>query len=169
MLKFQEGHFLHEGKALEHHQYCVHGMTNDKTNAIDWNLLVCYIEEETHTDNIRSTILPICMLVSVTFIIATLLVYAFVPKLRNLNGKCLLCYLAVLAVGYSILSWLQIAEESNGALCSTLALVTYFALIAAFLWLNVLNFDQWKSFELVVFSNHLAKEFEPHFFFSICD
>lgn len=124
---------------------CFRATVNPKTNAIDWNLLVCYMPR---TRDIRYTILPICMLISVFFIVATLLVYAFVPKLRNLNGKCLICYLAALAIGYSILSWLQIIEEYIvSPVCTLAANVVYFALIAAFLWLNVLNFDQWQCFK----------------------
>lgn len=122
-------------------------MINQKTNEIDWNLLVCFIEADKQPENIRFTILPICMLISVIFIAATLLVYAFVPKLRNLNGKCLICYLVALAVGYSILAWLQFIGEVYGPVCTTLALFSYFTLIASFLWLNVLNFDNWQSFE----------------------
>lgn len=132
---------------MEHHEYCLHAKIDEETNAIDWNLIVCYMEADPHPDNIRYTILPICMLISVVFIVATLLVYAFVPKLRNLNGKCLICYLAALAVGYSIISWLQVTQESVGPVCTSVGLVAYFALIAAFLWLNVLNFDQLQHFE----------------------
>lgn len=88
------------------------------------------------------------MLTSVFFIVATLLVYVYIPKLRNLNGRCLICYLAALAIGYSILSLLQIIEEYIvSPICLLAAYVVYFALIAAFLWLNVLNFDQWQSFQ----------------------
>lgn len=142
---FQKGHILHEDSALEHHQYCFRATINQETNAVDWNLLVCYMPQ---TKNIRYTILPICMLISVVFIVATLLVYAFVPKMRNLNGKCLICYLAALAIGYSILSWLQIIEEYIvSPLCLLVARVVYVALIAAFLWLNILNFDQWQNFQ----------------------
>lgn len=138
---------MHEGTALEHHEYCVQGLINAKTNDIDWNLLVCFGEADEQPENIRFTILPICMLISVIFIAATLLVYAFVPKLRNLNGKCLICYLITLAIGYSILAWLQFIGEEHGPVCTTLALFAYFTLIASFLWLNVLNFDNWQSFE----------------------
>lgn len=145
LYRSQEGHILHDDSTLEHHQYCFRATVNQQTNAINWNLLVCYMPA---TKNIRYTILPICMLISVFFIVATLLVYAFVPKLRNLNGKCLICYLAALAIGYSILSWLQIIEEYIiSPICTLAAHVVYFALIAAFLWLNVLNFDQWESFQ----------------------
>lgn len=122
-------------------------MLNEQTNEIDWNLHVCYSEVEKRTENIRYFILPICMIISIFFIVATLLVYAFVPKLRNLNGKCLICHLAALAIGYGILSWLQIVEESAGIVCTSIALICYFALFSAFLWLNVLNFDQWQNFE----------------------
>lgn len=133
---------------MEHHQYCFRATVNQQTNAIDWNLLVCY---EPLPKNIRYNILPICMLISVIFIVATLLVYGFVPKLRNLNGKCLMCYLATLVTGYSILSYLQINEEYIiSPLCTVVAHVVYFALISAFLWLNVLNFDQLQSFKWVL-------------------
>lgn len=50
------------------------------------------------------------MAVSVPFIVLTILVYILVPKLCNLHGKCLICYLIALASGYTILSTITLSE-----------------------------------------------------------
>lgn len=89
------------------------------------------------------------MLISVLSIIATEFVYACVPKLRNLNGKCLMCYLASLAIGYTLVSLLQLngINHIEPMLCYSVAHLIYFSLLSAFLWLNVVNFDLWQSFQ----------------------
>lgn len=89
------------------------------------------------------------MLLSVMFIIVTLLVYGCIPKLRSLYGKCLLCYLIQLAIAYTFVSALQLNGYNyiQKWLCYSIAYVVYFAFLSAFLWLNVLNFDFWLNFQ----------------------
>lgn len=38
------------------------------------------------------------MLISVPFLLVTLIVYSLIPELRNLHGKCLMCYVFGLTV-----------------------------------------------------------------------
>lgn len=98
------------------------------------------------------------MILSVIFIIITLLVYTFIPVMRNLYGKCLLCYLVSLAIAYSLIAALQLNGSNyiEPYLCYSIAYTIYFSFLSTFLWLNVMNFDLWLNFQWVIV-NHLSK------------
>lgn len=91
------------------------------------------------------------MLMSVFFLIITLIIYGCIPALQNLNSKCLLCYLATLAFGYTLLSGVQLNSSNylQPLLCDSVGYLVYFTLFSAFLWLSVINFDLWLNFQYV--------------------
>lgn len=78
------------------------------------------------------------MLISVVFIIGTLIVYGCIPKLRNLNGKCLMNYLTVLAIGYTLMAWNQTNPmyRDQMLLCFSIGYILYFTFCSAFSWLT---------------------------------
>lgn len=89
------------------------------------------------------------MVLSVPFLIATFLVYAILPELRNVHGKSLMCYLLGLTVGYSVLSYIQFKggdHSIESATCRIFGYITYFSLMFAFFWLSVISFDLWWNF-----------------------
>lgn len=45
---------------------------------------------------------------SVPFLLATFLVYALIPELRNLHGMCLMAYCGGLIVAYPFLAYLKL-------------------------------------------------------------
>ncbi|XP_066587468.1 probable G-protein coupled receptor Mth-like 6 [Prorops nasuta] len=47
---------------------------------------------------------PIGMIVSIPFLLATFLVYAIIPELRNLYGKTFMCYILCLIIAYCIIA-----------------------------------------------------------------
>lgn len=85
------------------------------------------------------------MLLSVPFIIATILVYVCIPELRNVHGRCLISYLSGLAIGYSVLACVQLNgnEPVPETLCKSAGYIIYFAFCSAFLWLSAISFDLW--------------------------
>ncbi|KAG5323272.1 MTH protein, partial [Acromyrmex heyeri] len=73
---------------------------------IDWKMtvdrigvLVCYTPEEEAKDFHYH----VGIIVSIPFLIATFLVYAITPELRNLYGKTLMCYVICLIIAYVFL------------------------------------------------------------------
>lgn len=92
------------------------------------------------------------MLFSVPFLVATFLVYAILPELRNVHGKSLMCYLFGLAVGYSVLSGIQLNgnEFVEPTLCRVLGYIIYMSFMSAFFWLSVISFDLWWNFRYVL-------------------
>lgn len=48
------------------------------------------------------------MIVSIAFLIATIVIYIWILNLRNLQGKCTICYLISLTFGYIILAFVEL-------------------------------------------------------------
>lgn len=85
---------------------------------------------------------------SIPFLIATFLVYIGISELRNLHGKCFLCYLVCLTLMYTLSAFAALngTNPINKPIRKAWATCTYFATLSAFLWLNVISFDLWSSF-----------------------
>lgn len=158
---------------LTSHQYCLDFRTDQQTKAYDLVLAICFDTdpelEYQLVEHVR-LIIPIgtvvinafpsgrnelhwlfflClgMLISVVFIIATLIVYGWIPKLRNLNGKCLMNYLTMLAIGYALMAWTQTNSlyKDQALLCFSIGYTVYFTFCSAFSWLTVINYDFWLN------------------------
>lgn len=89
------------------------------------------------------------VLLSVPFLIATFLVYAILPELRNVHGKSLMCYLAGLSVGYMLLGYMQLYGSIFSPWCRLQGYLMYFSFMVSFFWLNVISFDLWWNFRYV--------------------
>ncbi|TMW40397.1 hypothetical protein DOY81_014523, partial [Sarcophaga bullata] len=89
------------------------------------------------------------MVISIMFLIPTILVYLSFKELRdNLRGKLLICYLISLTMGYIILSFINLSGIGfDYTPCSILGFTCYFFFMAAFLWLSVLCYDIWLNFK----------------------
>jgi hypothetical protein len=58
------------------------------------------------------------LLISVPFLIFTMLVYCLIPELRDLHGKTLTCHVMCLTVAYVFLAAVQLGGEAmNQNLC----------------------------------------------------
>lgn len=88
------------------------------------------------------------MLLSVPFILATFFVYLCIPELCNMHGKCLLCYLFALIVGYTLLAIVQLNGHNyiEQLPCKLLGYTAYFSFLSGFLWLSVISFNLWFDF-----------------------
>ena len=103
------------------------------------------------------------MLISVPFLVLTFLVYCFLPELRNLLGKSLMCYVFGLTVFYIMWSTIQLKDTFNLIPCKLVAYVTYISILTCFFWLNVMSYDTWSSLRYL-FNTHLLS-FDNTFFF----
>ncbi|XP_032570077.1 probable G-protein coupled receptor Mth-like 4 isoform X1 [Drosophila sechellia] len=79
----------------------------------------------------------VAMVISMICIVLTISVYLYVKKLRNLHGKCFICYLASLFLGYLFL--LLNVWKYSSHFCVTAGFMGYFSVIAAFFWLSVIG------------------------------
>ncbi|XP_039482654.1 probable G-protein coupled receptor Mth-like 3 [Drosophila santomea] len=86
----------------------------------------------------------VAIVLSLICLVLTITVYLYVKELRNLVGKCFICYLAALFLGYLFLI-LNVWNYSSG-FCVTAGYLGYFSIIAAFFWLSVISLTLWNTF-----------------------
>ncbi|KAL7037935.1 hypothetical protein ACKWTF_009403 [Chironomus riparius] len=130
------GSLLLDDNVFDHNEFCVE--KNDDSNAI---VYVCFPEQEQDFSDI---IHSIGFFISIPFLIITFLIYASIPELRNLHGKCLMCYTFSLTVFYSLMLKLNIfkhLELRNGIMT---AVLIYFTIFLSFFWVNIMCYDIWR-------------------------
>lgn len=94
-------------------------------------------------ENVLSTAL---LLLSVLCLVLHVAAYALVPKLRTGPSRLVLCLaLSVLVAQGSFVAG-GMFFESGSALCSTFAVVSHAAHLAAFFWMNVMAMDVQRTF-----------------------
>lgn len=69
--------------------------------------VLCFPEGEEEGVGVYA-VYPVGMLVSIPFLAATLVVYTFFKELANLHGRCLICHVACLLMGYLLLAPIQV-------------------------------------------------------------
>lgn len=87
------------------------------------------------------------MFVSLPFSVITFLIYAWIKELRNLHGKCLMCYVTCVVILQLDLCLIQLQVYEKSSLCTIAGFVLYFAAFATNFWLNVMSFDIWQTFK----------------------
>lgn len=88
------------------------------------------------------------MIFSLPFLVITFCVYGFVPALRNVHGKCLMCYvfaLLIMYIGWCIIK-LEDSFHSESSTCIFVGYMVYVSMYICFFWLNVMCFDIWNTF-----------------------
>lgn len=95
--------------------YAIDKIFNQSSYCIDWienyntiTALICIELNNNNANNesnnkIQDIVYPIGILLSVPFLIATLIVYSMIPELKNLYGKTLMCYVGCLIVAFCLL------------------------------------------------------------------
>ncbi|XP_050584765.1 G-protein coupled receptor Mth2 isoform X3 [Bombus affinis] len=124
--------------------YCVDSLVTDNTDGL--LAFICFLNDG--DDAARLIISSILMGISCIFLFLTLIVYLSLPVLQNLHGKTLMCHIASLLVGYlclTIIPWIT-AENDNITPCGIVGYITFFSMMSAFSWLNVMCFDIWQTF-----------------------
>lgn len=85
-------------------------------------------------------------MVSLPFLIVTLLIYVSLRELRNLHGKILICYVLVLISAFVSLPIIQLKiAELSKFFCKFCGYWFYFSILSCFFWLNVMCFDIWSN------------------------
>ncbi|XP_076062330.1 G-protein coupled receptor Mth2-like [Oratosquilla oratoria] len=110
--------------------------------------LVCLPPHEEPGCPNMSYVHGILLVVSCAFLLATLVVYMIIPSLRrSLYTRSLMCQVLSLLVGFlGVITSVFAFERVSHTSCTVIGVVTYFGLVSAFFWMNVLCFDMWSSF-----------------------
>ncbi|XP_046601623.1 G-protein coupled receptor Mth2 isoform X1 [Neodiprion lecontei] len=96
----------------------------------------------------RSLVFGTLCTLSAFFLLVTLIVYAVLPELRDLQGKILMCAMSSLLGAYILLAVVQLRPDyaaDDDTLCSWTAFTMYYCFMAAFFWLNLVAFNVWRS------------------------
>jgi G protein-coupled receptor Mth (Methuselah protein) len=141
------------GKYFEHDQYCLdHVRTLDDYEGV--KIFTCSEHYGTappitnHNDDTRFAIYSIGLLISVLFLVATLLVgFLLLSNHHLLHYKCQTSYITCLLFGDLLLAITQISGSNlNGYMCSIIAHLMHFFFLATFFWLNTMCFNIWWTF-----------------------
>jgi G protein-coupled receptor Mth (Methuselah protein) len=90
------------------------------------------------------------MIVSLPFLLVTFFIYGCIPELRNLHGKCLMCYIIGLLTFYIGIILVNL-NKGNYVELFECKLIGYLILIGVqlcFFWLNVMCYDIWSAFKV---------------------
>ncbi|XP_055537391.1 G-protein coupled receptor Mth2-like isoform X3 [Wyeomyia smithii] len=139
--------FVHSYGAVEIKQkkYCLYVDENEEIE-----LYFCS-EETSEITKISGIVL------SIPFLVATLLIYVCIPELRNIHGKSLICYTLALTVTYIVLLFINF--HSTVIPCSVLGYMLYFSVLVSFFWLNVMCIDIFWTFSSGVVMRNERKRF----------
>ncbi|XP_015110799.1 G-protein coupled receptor Mth2 [Diachasma alloeum] len=102
--------------------------------------LVCFQEEEQKkAGDFRLTFYACGLLISVPFLILTIIAYCITPRLMDVHGKALCHYCGCLAVAFAALAITQLSSNHlYDEMCISTAFVIQFSFVACFFWLNVM-------------------------------
>lgn len=102
-----DGRVLVDGDFLDATQYCL-----EEVQGYDGlQTIVCFPPGEDAETKAMFTFYPIGMILSIPFLLATFLVYAVIPDLRNLHGKSLMCHVVSLLSAYVALCVVQVGTD----------------------------------------------------------
>ncbi|KAK2586243.1 hypothetical protein KPH14_001500 [Odynerus spinipes] len=107
--------------------------------------LVCFPEDEEILLADSRVIFYACgLLISVPFLILTIVAYSITPKLRDVYGKALCNYCGCLVLAFTILAITQLGSGYfSDQTCTCVAFVIQFSFVACFFWLNVMCIETW--------------------------
>ncbi|XP_039229153.1 probable G-protein coupled receptor Mth-like 3 [Drosophila yakuba] len=147
---FENGTLLRhwDNVALTKREYCVQHLSfRDNSTRIAPHFCPISFEPSKPWKTVALVLSQIC-------IVLTISVYLYVKELRNLVGKCFICYLTSLFLGFLLLI-VNVWNYFNG-FCPTAGLLMeislssrllgYFFVMAAFFWLSVISFNCWITF-----------------------
>lgn len=131
---YKNGSIFAINKIYHQSSYCIDWLKN--FNII--TALICIeMNDGGNYDKIKAEdiVYPIGILLSVPFLIATLVVYSIIPELKNLYGKTLMCYVGCLVIAFCLLFGGRLVY-SGSTLCTTIgelnAFIIFYSIIICY-------------------------------------
>ncbi|XP_059053293.1 probable G-protein coupled receptor Mth-like 1 isoform X2 [Achroia grisella] len=127
-------------------QYCIGNMYRDIENHENGTIpvaIVCF--EKIPKTNKDYEVSGILTLISVVFLLGTVLVYSYFPQLRDVQGLCYMCMCISMAFGFLMLGTSQLSRWYSGDLCTTTAFLLYTWMMATFFWMNVICINVYRT------------------------
>lgn len=106
--------------------------------------------------------------VSISCLVAHLLVFFMVPDVRNLSGQNLACLSTSLLVAYLSFLFGMIGEPPARA-CQASAVTTYYFFLASFFWMSTMAFDVWRTLRVATRELRVSSgtQWRRFFFYSL--
>ncbi|CAL7947043.1 unnamed protein product [Xylocopa violacea] len=107
---------------------------------------VCFPEDHVvMAADSRITLYACGLLISVPFLILTIVAYSITPKLRDVFGKTLCHYCGCLSLAFTTMAITQLTSiHFSDQTCTNIAFVIQFSFIACFFWLNAMCIEMWS-------------------------
>uniref|UniRef100_A0A1B6CQ85 G-protein coupled receptors family 2 profile 2 domain-containing protein n=1 Tax=Clastoptera arizonana TaxID=38151 RepID=A0A1B6CQ85_9HEMI len=118
------------------------GVNASDPESHQFHAFICF--EDTAEDQ-PQLLYTISQVVSVVFIILTLVVYWMLPELRDIQDKSVMCFIGSLGMGYIILTYVQFYQTVTGLQCVIIGFLVYFWFLSSFFWLHINCFNVWRS------------------------
>ncbi|XP_060645292.1 probable G-protein coupled receptor Mth-like 11 [Drosophila nasuta] len=104
-------------------------------------------------------------LVSIFFLLMVIIVYLILPNFKGDYFKCCICYFSCLTLSSILLvivrcDWINLHQK---VLCLRTGYIGYYFVISTFLWLLIINYDLWKTFNNIGIS-HGSKLYKYNIF-----
>lgn len=153
----QNGSLLFEDGIYNFGEYCIERVLKDD-NRIETSVAVCLdnviIQEAPNLTQYcgkypKYKNIYICqchhlfsiVYASLTFLILTLAIYAFIHELQSLRGKVLMCYMTTLTIFYILYIFLKFDNLELSKACTVVGYFHHSSTISSILLLNVISID----------------------------
>ncbi|XP_012258961.2 G-protein coupled receptor Mth2-like isoform X1 [Athalia rosae] len=124
---------------------------------------ICSSELRVVTADTRLAFYTVGLILSVPFLLATIISYSLTRQLRDVYGMSLCCYSGCLAVAFLSLAILQLGGHKLGeGSCIALGFVIQFAFVACFFWLNTMSIEMWQLVKQYGEIGAAIREGRPH-------
>ncbi|CAL4145596.1 unnamed protein product, partial [Meganyctiphanes norvegica] len=154
----EDGSLTHEEDTYTFDKFCLDTFIME--DSADLGALACITGIQLRTyDKIKRILFPVCIGFSCASLLILVILYAWIPKLREKEGKYQLFHAASLFVGFSVSLTLQILlplDYVMDELCVFSAFVIQFSLLSSFFWLNIMCLDVWRLFRSGLY-DHLSE------------
>ncbi|XP_072748816.1 G-protein coupled receptor Mth2-like [Anoplolepis gracilipes] len=138
---------------IESTSYCLAGMDQRFDINVCFNIMQ-KVNKTIHHNKAVSGHDVITILVHVgvmVFSLSMFIVYSIVPEFRNIQGFILRGYSSLVFMGYTIelMDYLIKKDVMGYSICLACAFFKYYAFLGSYFWLNVFNFDIWRTFRQI--------------------
>nr|XP_027233461.1 uncharacterized protein LOC113824897 [Penaeus vannamei] len=145
LLSPDTGHLATWNITLPPSDYCIDKFS-DREGRISDGALAC-IDLFTTWERAKNVVFPICMTISLVFLLVIIVCYCAAPIMLKNSGWYHLCHVVSLIIAYFSAVILQFLNNVlNPTSCIGFAVLMQFGYLSAFFWLSVLCFDVWRIF-----------------------
>ena len=113
-------------------------------------------------DRIQSLVSVIGVLISLCALFIFMVVYALLPALRSLSGRCVFSLVVALFLA-QLLYLAGLPRTEHPVVCLTLSALMHYCWLASFFWLNVLAADTCRTLSCKTVSAAAERQISPRF------